>query len=319
MELTAYLERQISRVAYRLGYHLIPVNPLDLRGVTDSPIEAAIVAGRRSYVIEVPLAHCRGAIGFPYTQETLQPFVRTVRAYLAGEASNYQDSPLKEYYDSVQPKNAWELLGLAGEPNPKFLEYPPFAFLLPWESVSLEEKSRNRPLSLRRENIERGADLGIAHGDGVGPITLEKGTLEFQALARLADSIRKKGYIRDSGKDGDISGLPLIDSEGEARYLVRKGKHRIAVLTALGFERVSVRVGFKTLTPAQASHWRHVRDGLFTREQALSLFERIFEGRPPKIAIPRQWAEAYSEAWPELTGEGARPVKRQQKNRQSRC
>jgi hypothetical protein len=305
MELTAYLERQISRVAYRLGYHLIPVNPLDLRGVTDSPIEAAIVAGRRSYVIEVPLAHCRGAIGFPYTQETLQPFVRTVRAYLAGEASNYQDSPLKEYYDSVQPKNAWELLGLAGEPNPKFLKYPPFAYALPWSQVSLEERLRNRSVLLTRENIERGAGLGIAHGDSVGPNALEKGTLEFQALARLADSIRKKGYVRDSGKDGDISGTPLIDSEGEARYLVRRGKHRIAVLTALGFERVPVRFGLKALRPNEASHWPRVRDGLFTREQAVNLFERIFEGRPPKSAIPRQWLDRRGETWAPRQTKGA--------------
>jgi hypothetical protein len=121
---------------------------------------------------------------------------------------------------------------------------------------------------------------------------MEKGELEFRTLVQLTESIRKKGYLRSDGPDGDILGTPLIDPVKGVRFLVWTGKHRIAVLAALGFEYVPLRISFvRAPRLTEAAYWPHVRNGLFTREQATTLFDRIFEGLPPPNAIPPHWSE----------------------------
>ena len=285
-----FLERQVKRVLYRLGYEADPIAPLDLRDVTDDPMQAAYVSGRRRCVVDVPLADCREDLGFCYSRETLQPYVRTVRAYLEGRVATFEDSPLMEFYDNFQPKNVWEFFDLPGNASSELLQFPPMARILPWEARSLQKKLKYRIVATRHENRCRGADLGIEHGAGAGPVTAEKGALEFQALARLAEDIQKRGYIRSDGHDGDITAVPLIDIRRGVRFLVRGGKHRIAVLTALGFEHVALRTRFvRAPRVEEADHWPHVKDRLFTREQAVFLFKRIFDGSPSVAAIPPKW------------------------------
>ena len=275
----------IKRLLDRLTY----ITPLDLRG-TESLLEAASVSARRWCLVEVPLAQCRTSLGFAFNRDTLQPFVLTVRRYVGGTVSSYVDSPLKEYYEHFRPNNIWELLDLPGEPHPDLLKFPPWAYVRPWEKTSLTKKSQVRIAARTRDNVSRGADLNFEHGGtGFGPVSREKGELEFRVLARLSENIQRRGYVRSNRPDGDIIAVPLVD-RGEVRYVVRSGKHRTAVLTALGFERVTLRVSFVGAPrSAEADCWPHVKDGLFTHEQALALFQRLFEGRPPKNAIPPQW------------------------------
>jgi hypothetical protein len=288
-----FVETQVKRVLSKIGFEARPMRPLDLRGITDNPIHAAYLVGHRVCVLDVPLAYCRGMLGFAYSHQTLQPFVQTVRKYIGGSVSAYKASPLQEYYEHFRPGNVWELLGLDGHPSPALLNSPPFACVLPWEPRSLEQKSRARVAHIRQENTKRGADLTIDHGDGrVGPISLEKGELEFRTLVQLTESIRKKGYLRTDEPDGDVLGTCLIDPVKGVRFLVWTGKHRIAVLAALGFEYVPLRISFvRAPRLTEAAYWPHVRNGLFTLEQATSLFDRIFDGRPPPNAIPPHWLE----------------------------
>jgi hypothetical protein len=288
--LKAFLKRQAQQVSYRLGFRSVPIAPLDLRQVTNDAIHAAYLAGRRDCLMEVPLADCRDKLGFPFASTTLQPFVRTVRQYLEEKSLRYCDSALKEYFDDVQPRNLWELLSLSEDPNPDLLTFPPFALVMPWDATSLEKKRRSRTMVIRRENARRGANLGIEHGAKVGPVSIEKGQLEFRALTRLTESILSQGYIRNDGPRGDIRGWILINRAGDVRYVVRSGKHRIAVLTALGFESVPLRICFARVPRlSEVDRWPHVIDGLFTREQAEVFSQRVFDGCPPKTAIPASW------------------------------
>jgi hypothetical protein len=285
-------ERILKRGLYKLGYEARPITPLDLRDVTEDPVDAAYLAGRRYCVIEVPIATCRGALGFPYGRHSLQPYIRTARAYAESGSSSYEDSLLKEYHQHFQPKNVWEFLALPGIPHPTLLQHKPYAFVFPWEKTSLADKARASSIKKMRDNKQRGAEITAAHGGTmVGPVSNQKGELELEAIKRVTDSIRSRGYVRSDGPDGDILATPLIDARRGVRYLVWGGKHRIAALAALGFERVPLRINFiGAPRPEEVTHWPHVRDGLFTRDQALCWFNRIFEGRPPANAIPPGWS-----------------------------
>ena len=288
----SFLENQVKRIVGRFGFELRPLAPCDLRGKIDHPIAAAYLMGLRPCLVEVPLSHCRGFNGFPFTP--CHPFVRTVRAYTEGRVSTYEGSALEAYYNHFQPKHAGDLFALPG-PISRLHEVPPFAFVWPWESISVYDRTHTRSGRMKAENKKRGAPLPISHGYSTyGPVSQQKGTIEFLALARLADSVRRSGYVRKDQLDDDIRVVPLIDKIGEVRYLLRWGQHRAAVLAALGFERIPVVIGPMRLVRAdEVDYWPHVRDELFTRDQALLLFDRIFTGSPAPNAIPPTWlAEA---------------------------
>jgi hypothetical protein len=264
---------------------------LDMRDVTDDPIGAAKLAGSRPFLIEVSLSDCRNRKGFPYSKDGPHPFVRTARAYAEGHVNSYQESPLQQYYDHYQPKNAAEALALPGDPSPMLLAAPPYGVVVPWEGRALADARNRCDQTAKRESRAHGANLLLEHGtSGVGPVSLEKGVLEFSRLARLVDGIRANGYVRSNKPDGDIVVKPLLWDDQGFRFVLKVGKHRAAVLAALGFDRIPVRMKFgKVAKMENVDQWPHVRDGLFSPAQALELFRRIWEGEPPPNAVPPSW------------------------------
>src|SRR5690606_28510436 len=116
-----------------------------------------------------------------------------------------------------------------------------------------------------------GKDLTFAHGASeYGPVSVEKGSLEFDTLRLLLEKVRKNGYRRHDGPDGDIFALPLIDRSNRVRFLIRGGKHRMAVVAALGYETVPLRLLLNKAPPRlqEVQHWPRVRSGVYSAAQA---------------------------------------------------
>ena len=85
----------------------------DLRDVTDDPLAAGALAGFRPFLIQVPLAHCRNRVGFPYAENGPHPLVRTARAYIEGRISSYEGSPLQRFHDHLPTKKRCRAIGVA--------------------------------------------------------------------------------------------------------------------------------------------------------------------------------------------------------------
>jgi hypothetical protein len=282
-----FLQKATSWVAARLGFELHPFAPIDLRDRTEHSIEAWYLAGRRRFLIEVPLLHCRGLYGLPL--DNLHPFVRTARALIDGKIHCYSGSPLQRYYDHFQPQHAAELLELPA--SSPLSTAPAFCVVWPWQSGSISDKAKARLERASAINRQRGLPLDLSHGhSSFGPVSEQKGHLEFAALARLVAQVREKGYLRRPEPDGDIQVIALNDELSETRFLIRTGQHRAAVMAALGFERVPA-VVIRHVRKVDLNHWPHVKDGLFSRDQARSIFDRLFSGTPPLSAIPPEWVK----------------------------
>ena len=286
-------ERHVKRIMQRLGYELRPLAPCDLRGQVTHPVEAAYVANFALSVVDVRLSDCRGYYGLRFNMH--HPFVRAARAYMDGTASSYEGSPLEAYYSHFQPKHAGDLFVLP--PPPSLLEeVPPFAFVWPWDSESVQARLQDRLVRIKKENEARGVRLSMSHGyNSYGPVSQHKGNIEFLALARLVDSIWQKGYVRNDEPDGDVRVIPLINEKLSVRYLVRWGHHRVSALAALGFERLPVAINFGfPVRVVEAEFWPHVKSGLFTHDQAIILFDKIFSGTPASKVVPPGWRRQYS-------------------------
>ena len=232
----------------------------------ERPTDAIYVT--RSIVFEVPLADCMYPYGMAYGPHGWHPFVETLHAYQRDRGLTYDRSPLKAFYSAFQPHSFLDLYfprAFADRHRESELarltarDHQPF---LPWDTKVV------------RAGGEK--DLDASHGhQGFGPVSQEKGELEFARLTRTFQSIERHGYRPRGDGDGEIRGYFLTDG-ARARFIVRVGQHRTASLAALGRE--TIRVGFvrsftRSIDAGSMDHWPLVRRGVFPRTLAREFVE----------------------------------------------
>lgn len=288
--------RAIKKFLHRCGYRLERVGQAqalpDMRPVTEDPVEALYLSGGRPVLVNIPLDRLRGlgSMAFPCVPGGGHPLVETAVAYLQGRCVSYEGSPLEQFSRRWRPSSAAAAMGLPGrEASAELRRIPAYASVSipPWGSVGPSEAASRRAMLSHQENAHHGARLTVDEGSLVsGRLSPAKGALEFERMTRIIDSIRKRGYRRSDGPDGDIKGLMLLRGDDWAVHAIQ-GQHRISALAALGRSHVPVRIcdtwwqKTNAVRRAEVDSWPNVRNGLFTREQALEIFDRIFEGGQP--------------------------------------
>lgn len=277
----------------RLGLRItrIGANLADCRDAGDA-LEASYRASGAPFVFNFPLAHCRilPASGFACVTGAGNPLVDTLQGYGHGTMQAYPDTPLQRYFQHWVPRNAAEVLGLAGENvSPRLATAPPLGFVMPWGRMDPAQAASYWQGVVKADHREHGGSADPAQGwKGWGPVSDEVGQLEFRRLAAVHDSIKQHGYQRNDSDDGDMGGV-LLWTDGECRLLVTKGHHRAAALCALGHEVAPFRIQPGDLIRRnEVDHWPNVRSGLFSRDQALEIFDRLHAGRQqPQYAQSR--------------------------------
>ena len=98
-----------------------------------------------------------------------------------------------------------------------------------------------------------------------GPSTNRFVEDEFRRTISLYEKIKSQGYSPRKYPHSMISGTFLISSNGQKRFIVMQGNHRMAILSHLGLEKITVR----------ASSW----NSAFVREQELYSWPNVKNGR----------------------------------------
>jgi hypothetical protein len=251
----------------------------DLRSITTDPIDAVYRAGssqtsaQNSWVIiNVPMSLLRSCpMGFGDKSQYPDPFVETVNDYRNGVCVTYKGSILEKYYRFWQPKNAAELLGLSEyEASEALLRTPPPGTVWPWDFDHPERRAQQNHVG----------DEGWQH---CGPVTQDKGRMEFSRYQKVADSIIKNGYQRNPDTiDGDIAAQVLVRGR-EWKFLICDGMHRFAVLKALGFSTIPVclRRWPMLIRREDVLSWPNVTNLLFNADSATKIFDRLFDAALP--------------------------------------
>ncbi|MBL0407450.1 hypothetical protein JKG68_26385 [Microvirga aerilata] len=284
-----WFSKELNKALGHVGLKLVrrDARIIDLRKVTNNLSEGFYRAGGSPFVVEVPLAGCRSlhTAAFPCTRESNNPFVSTLLSYQNEACSGYARSPLQEFHIGWQPSNAVEALGLDPESaSPDLASSPPFGWVLPWMSETPQEFAAFWINIVAADYKAHGFRLDASHGWKVwGPVSDEAGNAEFSRLIRVYDSIRHRGYMRSSKRDGDITGT-VLTKDSESRVLIGAGQHRVAVLAALGCDTAPVRIYSPHIRRSEVEYWPNVRSKLFSVEQALEIFDRIYDGRQPPIS-----------------------------------
>jgi hypothetical protein len=112
-----------------------------------------------------------------------------------------------------------------------------------------------------------------------GPSTDDFVTEEFQRTIRLYSEMRQKGYKPTKFPHSFIQGAWLEANDGNRRFVVLQGNHRLAVLAHMGSEPVAVRVISQALGHIRESdieNWPLVANGRCSLDNARRIFNLFF-------------------------------------------
>ena len=243
----------LTSVRASIGRKLRPRREVEVNS-PDDLVELAHWIERPALRLLVPPELLRMQGGFIYGPG--HPFVA---------AQTEGSEALRAFYATCQPATITDYYGLDGAGRQG-------ADLPPWEIPWYGRSQRSPPPG----ELELGPEHGVSF---YGPVSERKIELELRHLDRLARAVRQNGYDPDAF--GDIEGY-ILDNGSGAAFFVRGGKHRAAVLTALGHRRIPV--AFRSSWPrlvhsGSAGRWPLVRSRSMEISLAKDILEAYIRGR----------------------------------------
>jgi hypothetical protein len=265
-------------------------NLLNLRETTNHPLSLRYSEIYSAAILNGKLEHGRAQPGLNTKNST--PFVIAARKAVhyginKSGAVNVIADCLGKYYEMVQPLNAAQWLGLNDTSHQKLLDSPPWAGVFPWRARSLESYQSAYENAALSENMAVGREMGISDGWlFCGPVSESKILIEAERILHVLKCIDKQGYIRSDESDGDVKATVLVNEKHEWRWLITAGNHRASAAAALGYESIPIRANL-VISRSDSIYWKHVVEGLFTQDEALTVFDNFFNGEP--IALLGSW------------------------------
>lgn len=275
------LNEKVHYVFNKLGVDLVKSSANFLEADWDSPIELMYKTHNRYILLEVPIEQIRfmGVHGYNAGKGSQAPFVLTIEDYVKHNKIKYLDSKLYNFYASFQPKSIAEYLYLETAVNHSINTFSASGVFLPWQDIDPTQKIKQRALEIIHDNKEHKSILGVSSGDPFyGPVSLDKGELEYNRLVKVYRSIFKSGFKIDLKGKNNINAV-VLEKENEYCYFVFSGQHRIAALSVLNYKKVALQI-YKGLVVrrSEVSYWPGVTNGYFSESEALAIFDRIFLG-----------------------------------------
>lgn len=281
------IKTSIQTLFARFGYRLSRVEqlqPIDVRGDSADPRLFCYYGGRRRILMDVDIDRGIGFDVFPLADTSLHPAACAARKAI--ESTHPREAirdTLVDYYRSVQPGSAAQWLGFSPGSMRQLAGQPPWARVLPWQPQDIRSR-RNRVKALSPiESQNGGRRLTIEDGwKTYGPVSDRLLEVEVQRLHSLLDSIRQHGYLRSDEECGDINAAVLWKDENNWKWRITGGDHRAAVLSALGYEQIPVRLT-RLVRRSDVGIWPNVTSGVYDEQSALELFDRLLEGALPPV------------------------------------
>jgi len=217
---------------------------------------------RRSDLINVPLAICTSYLGFPFDGCGWHYLIETLREYDANPELRPEDSTLWRYHRCYQPPGTFDLVYEHGD---KIRFRPPFG-VFPWGNFRLEA------------GLKGAKEKNQLNSRFCGPSPDELIRDDFRSTIALYKAFQREGY--NPWRKGFIGGTFLRKRNGELRYVVLQGNHRMAILSHLGYTSVltfPIKGYYRVIDEQEVSNWLYVITGQCSVDNALAYFNAYFE------------------------------------------
>lgn len=190
------------------------------------------------------------------------PLVNTSLEYLKNNKLNFKESYLYKYYEKFQPKTYGELYELSSKN--KLHKIKSTSYFHPW--------IHDKPTNIFRAGL-------------FGPKDITNVMHRSIRILNLIKNIKKYGYLPTKGDI--VEGYILLNKEGDYRFLITAGHHRVAVLTAMYmngnkiYESIPVkyddkRVNIRVVKEEKVDEWPGVKSNWLKREDAIEMFNKYF-------------------------------------------
>lgn len=283
-------------VSLRFSANTRPVDFTDQPGI--DPIAAIYQAGGRPVLLKVPLKDCVffSHLAFPCTPDSPSPQIQTLIEYGKGNIKNWEESPLVDFYNNFQPKNAAEMMGISFEQPHELEIHPPISAILPWEKHSpieignmLRKINRSEANQYKAKNKPNPNDSPIS-----GPVSDAKIELEFIRFIKTFQSLKKRGLVVNPEGIENIEATVLRKNQNN-RFYITNGQHRAAALSALSSETITIQLNNSgcggKVDITESKYWPQVVNGRLDVAVAEQIFNRIFEAKQPLAYIQRRASE----------------------------
>ena len=270
---------------------------LDLRDSTNHPTSLLYSELYKSCLVNALPNHGRSQPGFSLDGKS--PFVLSAKKAIINGLDDKENSVkiirsvFDKYYEYIQANNASEWLGL--KKNKLLNQQPPWGAVFPWRARSIESYRLSFEKAAIEENIAIGyQDRGIEYGWLFnGPVSDIKIQIESERMAYVLYQIYENGYQRSFENDGDARATALVNEVGEWRWILTAGNHRASAATALGFTEIPIRINL-IIKRSDYQLWPQVVDGVYSKEEALYIFDSLFHAHPPSFTTKwEKYAERY--------------------------
>jgi len=278
----------IQKVFHLMGYHVTRRKSLQsgsdsaLPPLFDDPLEALCYQqGGKAAAFRCPLKYVVKSNALSYSPDGWHPFVATLREYAAGESTGYEDSVLRQFYETHQPENAAEAIAGFDQAPSDYENHPAHVYRLrPWRSRAadwVDQNVRNWSELDAREHGRSEHDWSFDE-DGYqfhGPVSERIGRLEYQRLTDIYERLKAEGYDRTRGH----AHFQVLRRDGECCFLnCGSGSHRTAAMAALGHKTIpAVFTKNHVVDVEMVEYWPQVRRGVWTKEQAEAYFNHLFD------------------------------------------
>ncbi len=271
LSLTRVREKRVDSKSLTDGRSLIYKTGLN-------PVMAKVPLGRARILTHSLNSDSRSHINVLALKEALKESDQKKRfKIIEGLLNDYCD------YNMQYPYSIAEMFAMNKVSESVSEEFPPWFFIYPWANSSdLDEKIRLTNFSTLVENIKRGGPRLNADEGGAQhyPTNTERAAFEARLLLNLLSSIERKGYKPDPGNHDPVGAVLLVASPDKWCWMVSGGIHRCCVLSALGYKDVDVSVK-SVIYREDVADWPNVKNGFFSKEEALIVFDRVLSGSPP--------------------------------------
>lgn len=183
--------------------------------------------------------------------------------------------------DMSLSKNVAEELGL-GDFECKLSDYPHWAKVLPWDANNINEKVKNFPFMVKKNRAMYNLVIESNDPDEIMRIDREYGIYSHaEQYEKIFSSIKQRGLLK-SEKYGFMSAEILI-KDGKYRWKPGSdGSHRTTLSAAMGINKIPVIVE-KIIRYEDLEFWPNVINSTFTKKEAETIFNQIFDASPPKF------------------------------------
>ncbi|WP_155833552.1 hypothetical protein [Halomonas sp. BC04] len=179
-----------------------------------------------------------------------------------------------DYYADYQPSGLWECIGINYSskfdelPLPSHTNNPPW----PWSLYTYLKDEKSAVIKNGKLVKSLAKEHGVQHW---GPSSRSKIEAEIWKFGRLFESIRRNGFIDSpSHRGGFVEADVLVNNEGDWRWMIEQGQHRVMMCAVLDIAEINIKVR-RVLTEEAIEYFPHVISGLYSLDQAGDIFHRV--------------------------------------------